>query len=189
MTPALWTSIPLEVSPCVTRSAIHALDWRVSCPITTRPVPPERFRSWPSARPIMYVLSWVKGNSPATPRIPSVPKSCRVWMVMLKGEYLKRECLTPSAWDDRHLLHDNRDSHRIGVHHLHQGIRNVSMPYERGPIHNSAGVDRIGDGGFNRLDPLARPADRDRRGCRLDVRDFVTRGEVPESPRAHRNLA
>ena len=37
ITPALWTSIPLAVSPCVTRSAIHALDWRVSCPITTRP--------------------------------------------------------------------------------------------------------------------------------------------------------
>ena len=36
ITPALWTSIPLAPSPSVTRSAIHELDSRVSCPMTAQ---------------------------------------------------------------------------------------------------------------------------------------------------------
>src|SRR6266550_2196513 len=80
--PALCTSTPRETRPMVTRSAIHELDSRVSCPITTFGLGLLRNRSCPSARPIRYVLSTVNGNSPATPRIPSVPNNCRVWEVI-----------------------------------------------------------------------------------------------------------
>src|SRR6476659_4646887 len=76
--PALCTSTPHEIRPSVTRSAIHELDSRVSWPITTLGFGLVLIRSWPSARPIRYVLSGVKGNSHATPRIPSDPNSCRV---------------------------------------------------------------------------------------------------------------
>src|ERR1700693_5362121 len=82
MVPALCTSTPHETKPIVTRSAIHELDSRVSWPMTTFGEELLRIRSWLSARPIRYVLSAVKGNSPATPRIPSVPNSCRVWEVV-----------------------------------------------------------------------------------------------------------
>ena len=82
ITPALSTCSPRDVSPIVTRSAIQPLDSRVSCPITTRASAFARNRSCPSARPMAYVLSWVSGNSPAIPRIPSVPNSCRVdWLI------------------------------------------------------------------------------------------------------------
>ena len=47
---------------------------------------------------------------------------------------------TPAS--GRGLFHDNRDPHRIGVHHLDQGIRNVSMAHESGPVHGSARVHR-----------------------------------------------
>jgi altronate hydrolase len=52
-------------------------------PISTRGLGLLRSKSWPRARPIRNVLSGVRGNSPATPRIPSVPNSCRCWDVIL----------------------------------------------------------------------------------------------------------
>src|SRR5271166_5660049 len=79
MTPALWTSTPTAASPSATRSAIQRLDSRVSCPITAWARDVARTKSWPRARPIRYVLCLVSGNSPATPRMPSVPNSCRSW--------------------------------------------------------------------------------------------------------------
>ena len=78
ITPALCTSTPQEFNPHATRSAIQRLDSRVSWPMMTRGLGFSRSKSCPSALPIQNVLSWVSGNSPATPRIPSVPNSCLV---------------------------------------------------------------------------------------------------------------
>jgi|SRR3954471_536028 hypothetical protein len=75
--PALWTSTASDAKPAETRSAIQRLDSRVSWPITTLGRGFVRNRSCPRARPIKYVLSSVSGNSPATPRMPSVPNNCR----------------------------------------------------------------------------------------------------------------
>ncbi len=78
ITPALCTTTPTAAIPADTRSAIQALDSRVSWPINAWAFPAVRIRSCPSARPIKYVLSIVSGNSPATPRMPSVPNNCLV---------------------------------------------------------------------------------------------------------------
>ena len=78
ITPALCISTPTAASPAATRSAIHPLDSRVSCPITACAARAPRIKSCPSARPIRYVLSAVSGNSPAIPRIPSVPNNCLI---------------------------------------------------------------------------------------------------------------
>ena len=82
ITPALCTSTLREARPRATRSAIQRLDSRVSWPIRTRGWGLVRPRSWPRARPMRNVLSGVRGNSPATPRMPSVPKSCRAGEVI-----------------------------------------------------------------------------------------------------------
>src|SRR5690242_13937565 len=72
-TPALAVSTPVSRSPQTSSSAIHPLDSRVSCPMTTRRGPAGRWS--PSARPTAYTVFLSSGYSPATPRMPSVPKS------------------------------------------------------------------------------------------------------------------
>src|ERR1700730_8341661 len=86
ITPALWTSTPTPARPLETRSAIQPLDSRVSWPITACGLRVARIRSWPRARPIKYVLCLVSGNSPATPRIPSVPNNCLCWLIRECGK-------------------------------------------------------------------------------------------------------
>src|SRR5579863_2674221 len=121
-TPALCTSQPQEASPSVTRSAIHELDSRGSWPTTTLARGLPRIKSCPSARPIRYVLSAVSGNSPATPRIPSVPKSCRL------AEFIAGCGLVPIGCGS--LFHDNRNMHQARIGNLNQRIGNVSMAHE-----------------------------------------------------------
>src|SRR4051812_26036286 len=87
------------------------------------------------------------------------------------------------------FFHDNRHPHRIGIHYLYQGIRNVSMPHKRGPLHRAAGVDGIGDGSLDRRDPRARPTDRNSRRIGFNTPDLVSRYKIAKSPRTHRNLA
>src|SRR5580704_10912014 len=159
MTPALCTWQPQEASPSATRSAIQALDSRVSWPITTPACGLVRTRLWPSARPIRNVLSWVKGNSPATPRMPSVPKSCRVCEVI-------RNRSTGAAG---RLLHDNRNPDRSGLRNLNQRIGNVWMPDEGHAIHGSAYINGVGCGRFHGPNPPLRPSDGYRGGIGDDL--------------------
>src|ERR1700722_4045513 len=119
--PALCTSQPQDIKPSIPRSTIQALDSRVSWPITTRALELARTRSWPSARPIMNVLSEVNGNSPATPRMPSVPKSCRVFDAILVWGLVANVF----SWD---LFHGNRNPHWIWACYLNQRVGHIGMP-------------------------------------------------------------
>ena len=74
-TPALCTVAPAHCRPRVSDSAIHALDSRVSCPITTPLSPCCAFKCRPNAAPTANTVARSSGGSPATPRIPSVPNS------------------------------------------------------------------------------------------------------------------
>jgi len=87
ITPALTTVVRDASSPVASTWLIHALDSRVSCPMTTRAVLSRCAKRWPSARPIAYTVVRSSGYSPATPRIPSVPNNSR--LMFFSGVALK----------------------------------------------------------------------------------------------------
>src|SRR5580692_7129300 len=176
MTPALCTWQPQEASPSATRSAIQALDSRVSWPITTPACGLVRTRLWPSARPIRNVLSWVKGNSPATPRIPSVPKSCRVCEVIRN---------TSSGTIAGCLLHNNCNPDGSSVGNLDERIRDVWVPDEGHAAHGSAYVDGVGSGGFYCLNAPFWPGDGYGGGIAEDLADVVSLHEAADDAGLH----
>src|SRR5271168_3946482 len=152
--PALWTSTPCEARPRVRRSAIQELDSRVSWPITTLTASPTGAflpRSRPSAVPIRKTDSRVSGNSPATPRMPSVPKSWRCWAVIEVVIELSSSRVGRGDGPFLGPLHDNRHLHRSGVDDLHERIGKVHMGHEDAAVHGAAGVDGIGERFFERV--------------------------------------
>ena len=123
ITPALCTSQPLEVNPSVTRSAIQALDSRVSCPITTLgrahrcesdhgPARGRSGRCFPGSREIRRL----RREFHRFRRV--VGSGMSFWFRGL----MRRRLLAGS------FLHDNRHPHRIGIRNLDQRIGNISMP-------------------------------------------------------------
>src|SRR5512143_551626 len=166
ITPALCTATPTELSPSATRSAIHPLDWRVSWPITTRALRFERIRSCPRARPMRYVLSSVRGNSPATPRIPSVPKSCLLWVVMLVVWVSVRR---------RRILHGHNHVNRPGINHLHHRIGNVSVSDKTISLHGSTHIDGVCNRRLDCFHPLLRTGDLNARWIHFNLRDLPSR--------------
>src|ERR1039457_2342021 len=171
--PALRVATPTEAKPWRNLSAIQRLETRVSCPITTRAFVFTRTRSWPRARPIQYTLSRVSGNSPATPRIPSVPKSCLV-CIMREGltayrtalffviflRFFLRIFLWLRLWLWFLLFfscafHDNRYAYRGGMNDLNQAIGYVYLRQKGSACHGATDVHGIRTTCLTRLAPSA----------------------------------
>src|ERR1700733_2268898 len=86
--PALSTTAPALRTPAAMVAAIHWLDSRVSRPRMTFGFEAALRTEWPRARPAAKIVFASRGATPATPRIPSVPKSLRsvdVLIVSLSG--------------------------------------------------------------------------------------------------------
>jgi len=78
MTPALSTRAPAWRRPAARVAAIQGPDSRVSRPRITLGTVAELRREWPKASPAAKMVVGSRGASPATARMPSVPKSLRV---------------------------------------------------------------------------------------------------------------
>src|SRR5260370_13449794 len=76
MRPANLALTPCWARPAATCSDSHGPDSRVSIPISTSGLGSCSFAQKPSAIPKAWAVRPSMGNSPATPRMPSVPKSC-----------------------------------------------------------------------------------------------------------------
>ena len=94
-----------------------------------------------------------------------------------------------SWWPAGGLFHDNRDPHRIGVHHLNQGIRNVSMGTKVArsmvPLTSTGSVIAASTASTRFRGPLIVIVG----GSDSILRDLVAGGESSEHAGMHRNLA
>ena len=97
----------------------------------------------PRARPMAYTVRRSSGYSPATPRIPSVPNSCRMFgtgIAALKaGLLLWKACLSSPSREWRRFLHP------------HQRIGHVGMGGEGRLAHHAGRIHRIGNGILDRI--------------------------------------
>src|SRR5579871_308783 len=201
ITPALCTSTPTAARPSATRSAIHRLDCRVSCPITACGFLPSRSKSCPRARPIRYVLCLVSGNSPATPRMPSVPNNWRLGSLI---ERRFQETTTNITVDDKRfahgldvsmrwtvsgLLHQYRYAHRSSLHDLHQGIGNVDIGGENRTAASAGSIDRIGRRGIDFLDMKMGTRDGDTRGISIHSDNLLSLRKYAGDARMNLDLA
>src|ERR1019366_6252826 len=180
ITPALRVSTPTDVSPCRKRSAIHRLETRVSCPITTPALAFTRTRSCPGRRPIQKTRSRVSENSPGTPRIPSVPKSCLVCVMPGPG---KKSCSLLAVVF--RAFHDNRHANRGGVHNLDQRIGDIGLRHKSSLRHGSANVRRIRGGGLHCVDTAAGAGDLDSRRIGNHPRHSHAAGKISGHTRSH----
>ncbi len=88
--PALATRAPALRRPAASVAAIQGLDSRVSRPRRTVGLATVSLRrEWARARPVAKMVVGSRGGSPATARMPSVPKSLRA-VAMVIGSF--REC-------------------------------------------------------------------------------------------------
>src|SRR3954468_1208841 len=124
ITPALSAVAAAEASPAATDSAICGPDSRVSIPMTTCKLACCRARYSPSARPTVNVVRGSSGNSPATPRIPSVPNRWRAagWGT-LKSPFYKKKIAPAGAM----LIVEILLTSGAGGHLLHHGDHQLAV--------------------------------------------------------------
>src|SRR6185503_11890558 len=78
---------PSRARPPATWAAIQGDDSRVSMPIATTGEGDSRLATRPSATPKACTVRGSSGNSPAAPRMPSVPNSCLPIPLLFLDEY------------------------------------------------------------------------------------------------------
>ena len=102
-----------------------------------------------------------------------------------RGQAVFVQCAVAASY----FLHNDGHANRVGLINLDERIGNVDAGGEDGAAKGAGGVDRIGGGGVDFLDMMARTGNRDAGWIRGHFDDLLPVGEDSGDARVNLNLA